>query len=1095
MNTTPNSSTQLNHSVSIGHLATIQNQVVSMEDFLRNVDPNEIEIKVVKFDKKYFGQSTYVIEIQLKEYEIFYETNKAITEFQAFYEALNMKFRNLKLTEFPTTSAFKISNSNEKRIQKFQELFDLILSDGQPSEVSPEIQRKLDFTNLHGGLNTSQIQNPKFKLIKPRMRAESMKYEPANLQELIDEQNDNDFAFEEVKEEEGLNTNEFKNRKIQKRNLQRRRSVDVNLTQLEPLVSINDTEDDKFNRSFANGQNNRYQSKRQTRKNTSVDELNDEDNHQIVQVEEDHNLSEHKYKSGQVQLYEKAPEELTQSLPNQNLLISPTEQPQSFQPQQFPREKKQIDKKAQQAKLELKLKEIRDHRESQISRENFDYLFVKLPHKIEWKKYYVRYHNSQLMFCNSVKRHDFKCSYIIYKSMIRKQRVFIGGVDDDSKPRKIDVLMISHKFDDDALLITIPEIFETPELQKIFNPLLDVIQNHLTENTQITPDNMYLIDQTNKNPFGKIMLEIQSIKHFPFYHNIFIRVQCNPFVLTSRKILDSQLDFMQRYYIPVHNHFNTLKIEIINILNDGWFREHVKEQIIATYDIRMTDIDKEPFDENGYIKLPISELIEFKKVGLRPVQDMENQVKKKQAYLQLRVVDMTRLDSMIVFNPNRDIVEDRRKKQGYSFKEISTVMTRTKLIIFLFEWLRDIDRPVLYFDYPRYSWLWFLFLELLAFIFNPYYILTYLTIFVLVLVGSYSDFWAQNISPHLGGLLFREEHLNKLIVPNHQVRTYDQISQEKSKQSLREASNELKQIHQEYNIRDKNILGKFKDFKKSSTVTLNYMDIVCDFFEKSKNLVKWEEPRMTKYFFLLFIVLFIAVTFIPIRIIICIYLVYKFYKGQFYHRKRIRNNREIIKIEFLNFIEENKLKNQMGDITKFDESWEKLLGKAMNIKIFEQKLSVYFQETLKLYFPKDILKLRDPKDPQILLADSPNKLIDYVSKVKDRLNLPLRDRNEIHFECNPNIYRSAIPSYIYLLNFLMNRVPSDIYRIKNPRLEIGQEDRGVDGRERVFTVKQEVRTDLRGVLPEDESQLENNEKMPSSLATSIAGNFINKIVN
>ena len=146
---------------------------------------------------------------------------------------------------------------------------------------------------------------------------------------------------------------------------------------------------------------------------------------------------------------------------------------------------------------------------------------------------------------------------------------------------------------------------------------------------------------------------------------------------------------------------------------------------------------------------------------------------------------------------------------------------------------------------------------------------------------------------------------------------------------MKEASGELKQIHQDYNIRDKNILGKFKDFKKSSTVTLNYMDQTCDFFEKTKNLIKWEEPRMTKYFLLLCLVLFIVVTFIPIRIIIMIYLIYKFYKRQFYHKKRIRHNREVLTIEFLNFVEENKLRQQLGDKNKFDESWEKLLGKTM----------------------------------------------------------------------------------------------------------------------------------------------------------------------
>jgi len=40
---------------------------------------------------------------------------------------------------------------------------------------------------------------------------------------------------------------------------------------------------------------------------------------------------------------------------------------------------------------------------SQINRETLDYLYVKLPHKNDWKKYYVRYQNSQLLFYNSVK--------------------------------------------------------------------------------------------------------------------------------------------------------------------------------------------------------------------------------------------------------------------------------------------------------------------------------------------------------------------------------------------------------------------------------------------------------------------------------------------------------------------------------------------------------------------------------------------------------------------------------------------------------------------------------------------------------------------
>lgn len=147
----------------------------------------------------------------------------------------------------------------------------------------------------------------------------------------------------------------------------------------------------------------------------------------------------------------------------------------------------------------------------------------------------------------------------------------------------------------------------------------------------------------------------------------------------------------------------------------------------------------------------------------------------------------------------------------------------------------------------------------------------------------------------------------------------------------------MKQIKEEYNIKEKNIMGKWKDLKKSSTVILNYMDITCDLFEKIKNLIKWEEPRMSKLFLALSIVLMLIVTFIPLRIIIIFYLPYKFYLGRRYHTRRLRNNKEVISIEFGHFLDENKIK-----LTSLDDPWEKCVPKNAPIKIFEQKLSFYF---------------------------------------------------------------------------------------------------------------------------------------------------------
>ena len=97
------------------------------------------------------------------------------------------------------------------------------------------------------------------------------------------------------------------------------------------------------------------------------------------------------------------------------------------------------------------------------------------------------------------------------------------------------------------------------------------------------------------------------------------------------------------------------------------------------------------------------------------------------------------------------------------------------------------------------------------------------------------------------------------------------------------------------------------------------MELICDFFEKSKNLVKWEEVKLTKIFSVILVFLFFIVTFFPLRTIIVLYLLYKFYRGQTYHSRRVRNNKEVVRLELMNFLEDNKMTHV---ITDFDLKWE-----------------------------------------------------------------------------------------------------------------------------------------------------------------------------
>ena len=60
--------------------------------------------------------------------------------------------------------------------------------------------------------------------------------------------------------------------------------------------------------------------------------------------------------------------------------------------------------------------------------------------------------------------------------MVRLTKTYIGGTDDGTKMRKIEVVMISHKYDDHCLYLTVPEIYDTPELTSSFRFLLDQIK-------------------------------------------------------------------------------------------------------------------------------------------------------------------------------------------------------------------------------------------------------------------------------------------------------------------------------------------------------------------------------------------------------------------------------------------------------------------------------------------------------------------------------------------------------------------------------------------------------------------------------------------
>ena len=61
-----------------------------------------------------------------------------------------------------------------------------------------------------------------------------------------------------------------------------------------------------------------------------------------------------------------------------------------------------------------------------------------------------------------------------------------------------------------------------------------------------------------------------------------------------------------------------------------------------------------------------------------------------------------------------------------------------------------------------------------------------------------------------------------------------------------------------------------------------------------------------------------------------------------------------------------------------------MLGKKMSMKDFEEKITLYYQQTVRVYLPRDVLKL----------CETPNQFIEYVGLMNWIMKLPACDRND-----------------------------------------------------------------------------------------------------
>lgn len=135
----------------------------------------------------------------------------------------------------------------------------------------------------------------------------------------------------------------------------------------------------------------------------------------------------------------------------------------------------------------------------------------------------------------------------------------------------------------------------------------------------------------------------------------------------------------------------------------------------------------------------------------------------------------------------------------------------------------------------------------------------------------------------------------------------------------------------------------------------------------------------------------------------------RFHRGRRYYKRRKRSNALVAKIELEKFFDENSIVGM-----RETEEWPK------RIRYFESKLITHFQTNLKIFLPNRVTEV----------YKTPKEFIDHVSDADIVLKLIENDENDKYIEQDTDkiMIRNTKTAYKYLFNFLINYVPSDLYK-------------------------------------------------------------------
>lgn len=293
---------------------------------------------------------------------------------------------------------------------------------------------------------------------------------------------------------------------------------------------------------------------------------------------------------------------------------------------------------------------------------------------------------------------------------------------------------------------------------------------------------------------------------------------------------------------PLCDPFFSVTLDIVAVFNDGWIKEHQKEEIICTGEISVPDILRLGKGEVLTLHLALKYTETRRKMVAKALNLNEGDV--PEPTLKIKLKNLSSFKSL--FAPStRDYFEGiKLDKENYSKQYFKLGFRRIYRIVAQVKIFKNQISDIFNFKYPLFSTLCFFLLTTFIILFDVSTVLPDF-MFLLVLIALYkSPPMNKYVLPYLEEWFFGDSHLN----PYYQNPCVTTAGDQDIKKSMNTSKWKEKFRNEE------SLVTTFKKAKKSLATMTIVLNSVSSFFEKFKNILSWEDPTRTACFiaFLMF---------------------------------------------------------------------------------------------------------------------------------------------------------------------------------------------------------------------------------------------------